>query len=234
MNRTNLTFRLLSAFFLTFIIFFTACDKDDPFDAMSGTFTDERDGHQYKWVKIGEQIWMAENLAYIPYVCAPDSQCGIWVYGYSGEGSYGTNLNVYGCLYDWETAMEVCPDGWHLPSDEEWIELERFLGIAEDDILKDNVPRGEEINASGKLGVGSNLWSVQSINHTNETEFSVVPGGMRMSSGRYRSIGDEAMFWTSSYNNDNNWLIYRAISSQGILRFYFNGKQGVSVRCIKD
>ena len=71
--------RLVCIFFLFLLIF--SCKKD-PFDANSGTFTDKRDGHQYKWVKIGEQIWMAENLAYVPFVCAPDSQCGIWVYGY--------------------------------------------------------------------------------------------------------------------------------------------------------
>jgi hypothetical protein len=61
---------LLAVFAL--ILLFAACEKD-PFEANSGTFTDERDGREYKWVKIGDQIWMAENLAYVPYVCAPDS-----------------------------------------------------------------------------------------------------------------------------------------------------------------
>ncbi|WP_321347139.1 FISUMP domain-containing protein [uncultured Draconibacterium sp.] len=211
-----------------------SCD-DEPFDADSGTFVDSRDNHEYQWVKIGEQIWMAENLAYIPYVCAPDSQCGIWVYGYEGEGSgsYGSNLSIYGCLYDWETAMEVCPEGWHLPSDEEWMELERFLGIDED-LLRENVPRGEDVNAGGKLGVGSSVWSEQSENYTNETGFSVLPGGMRMSDGRYRSLGDVALFWTSSDGRNDNWKMHRIVDSQGVGRFYFYSVVGVSVRCIKN
>ena len=235
MNRTNLTFRLLSAFFLTFIIFFSACDKDDPFDAMSGTFTDERDGHQYKWVKIGEQIWMAENLAYIPFQpCASDEQCGVWVYNYEGEGSYGSMLSTYGCLYDWDTAMEVCPDGWHIPSDEEWMELERFLGMPEDELYIENIGRGVEANVAGKLGAGSSLWNEPNENSTNETDFSLKPGGMRTSDGYFHGIGDRAVFWTSSQHPSvSDWVMYRSIHF-GVVRYYFDGKQGLSIRCTKD
>ncbi|MBW6533657.1 MAG: hypothetical protein K0B11_01480 [Mariniphaga sp.] len=178
---------------LTFLLLFAACEKD-PFEASSGTFTDERDGREYKWVKIGDQIWMAENLAYVPYVCAPDSQCGIWIYGYNGEGSYGTNYHTYGALYDWETAMEVCPEGWHLPSDEEWMELERFLGIPEDELYDENVDRGEGVNAAGKLVAGSQLWDEKINYSTNETGFSAKPGGMRVSDGWFRSINDGSYF----------------------------------------
>ena len=77
----NLKFSKMKTPILTLfalMLLFTACEKD-PFEASSGTFTDERDGRAYKWVKIGDQIWMVENLAYVPYVCAPDSQCGIWI-----------------------------------------------------------------------------------------------------------------------------------------------------------
>src|SRR5690554_6870297 len=116
----------------------------------SGTFTDTRDGNVYNWVKIGNQIWMAENLAYLPEVVhsnaefqtqSSNGQPGYGVYGYDGNdvatAKSQSNYTTYGVLYNWYAAMNgaessmanpsgvqgVCPDGWHLPSDDEWHEL---------------------------------------------------------------------------------------------------------------
>ena len=82
-----------------------------------GQLTDERDEKTYKTVIIGEQEWMAENLAFIP-----DS--GV----FSTYRNDTTKISKYGYLYDWETAKEVCPTGWHLPSNAEWFVLTNFLG----------------------------------------------------------------------------------------------------------
>jgi len=232
-SKSRPLFKLFTYFLLFFCAVLQSC-SEDPFDADSGTYTDKRDGNVYQWIKIGDQIWMAENLAYIPYVCAPDSQCGIWVYDYSGEGSYGSNLSIYGCLYDWETAMEVCPEGWHLPSDEEWMELERFLGIPEDELYTENIFRGVDANSAEKLGAGSSLWNDPNEYSTNETGFSLKPSGMRLSDGRFRSIGDEASFWTSTYDENRHATIQRAINSQGILRYAIYEREGLSARYIKD
>ncbi len=131
------------------------------------TFIDPRDGHKYKWVKIGNQIWMAENLAYMPHVNPPKKQeNGIWVYGYDGQDIAAAkateNYQKYGCLYSWTTAMAIdekyltqawkgdtinhqgiCPSGWHLPTDTEWKELEMALG------MPDSAANDEGFNRAG-------------------------------------------------------------------------------------
>jgi uncharacterized protein (TIGR02145 family) len=90
----------------------TKCNKE----LLEGTFTDDRDGHIYKWIRIGSQIIMAENLAY-------KTNIGCWSYN-----NVQSNVNTYGYLYDWATAKKVAPAGWHLPSKEEWKTLYTYLG----------------------------------------------------------------------------------------------------------
>jgi uncharacterized protein (TIGR02145 family) len=239
MDMDTIISKLKSQFFLffTLALLFAGCDKNDPFDANSGTFTDKRDGHMYKWVKIGEQIWMAENLAYVPYACAPDSQCGIWVYDYYGEGSFYENYTTYGCLYDWETAQTACPEGWHLPSDEEWMELERFLGMEEDE-LKDETDRGVDENIAGKLkSTDSSFWG-ENVK-TNESGFSAIPGGRRdiwHTTGDYhfRSIGNSAVFWTRTEDDYITHAINRNIVDLSIERESRSKNAGFSIRCIRN
>ena len=119
-------------------------------ETTSGTFIDSRDGNEYNWVQIGDQIWMAENLKYLPSVVGSgtgsETTPYYYVYGYNGtnvaDAKATDNYATYGVLYNWTAAMDgeassttnpsgiqgVCPAGWHLPSDAEWTELTDYLG----------------------------------------------------------------------------------------------------------
>ncbi len=91
-------------------------------NCITGTFTDQRDGHVYKTTTIGSQTWMAENLAYLPYT-TPTSK-----FSYGEPCYYVYDYNKYGVLYNYPAALTASPAGWHLPSDAEWTTLLRYLG----------------------------------------------------------------------------------------------------------
>ena len=230
-------------FLIVSLTLFTSCQEDDPFSGDSGTFKDKRDGQVYKWVRIGDQIWMAENLAYIPYVCPVDSQCGIWVNGYEdtkiGRALATANYQAYGCLYDLETAIASCPKGWHLPSDDEWKELELYLGMSPGELDLEDW-RGSDNNVDGKLKeTGTSHWDSPNSNATNESGFTARPGGDRYIFSvpgpvSFHMTGRGGSFWTST--GGVGYAITRTIveSPNGVYRHSRNSNEGKSVRCIKD
>jgi len=142
----------------------------------SGTFTDVRDGKNYRWVRIGEQVWMAENLNYN----AEGSEC---------VKNCEANCNKYGRLYNWWTATKVCPSGWHLPSDAEWDVLMKFANPS----CTDN---RDCANAGTKLKATSG-WNTDSgyIAGTDNYGFSALPGGIGYSGGSFLNVGDEGNWW---------------------------------------
>ena len=140
--------------FITLVIFVSTCiiSCNNKYD----TFKDSRDGHVYKTIKIKKQIWMAENLAY-------KANGGCWAY----ENDQ-SNVAKYGYLYDWETATKVCPDGYHLPTNDEWKELDKNLRIiqAKENESGFNALRGGFRGTSGGfvcIGYEGNWWSATSL-----------------------------------------------------------------------
>lgn len=209
-----------------------------------GSFTDSRDGNIYNWVKIGEQVWMAENLKYLPSVVGPATGSlttpYYYVYDYNGtnviEAKATDNYATYGVLYNWAAAMDgtassstnpsgvqgVCPAGWHLPSDDEWTQLTDFLG-------------GAAI-AGGKLKeAGFAHWSIPNTGATNETGFTALPGGFRYSNGTFSSINGSGYWWCAT-ESGTNYAWERGMASNGSnVDRRNNGKDfGFSVRCIRD
>lgn len=181
-------------------------------------FIDQRDGKTYKIVYIGNQIWMAENLAYKP------SSGNYWAYD-----NNSSNISKYGYLYDYETATNVCPDGWHLPSDNEWKTLEQYLGMSSTDA-----------NESGWRGdIGNKLKSTSGWNRngngTNSSGFNAVAGGYRSPSGAFSFAGYDGYWWSSSPSGSSiAWCRSLDYSGAEVIRFYYDMAHGFSVRCLRD
>jgi uncharacterized protein (TIGR02145 family) len=172
----------------------------------TGTFTDSRDDKIYKTVKIGEQVWMAENLAYKP------TSGNYWAYG-----NKAVNIAVYGYLYDWQTAQNVCPNGWHLPSDTEWTVLIDYLG-------------GKD-GAGGKLKeAGTQHWKSPNTGATNEVGFSALPGGRSGSGEAFYSIGNSGYWWSATHA----WGVDMYYDGNDVYRLSTSESFGFSVRCVRD
>jgi len=167
-------------------------------------FIDSRDGKAYKYVTIGTQTWMAENLRYE----TSNTKC------YNDNPN---NCEIFGKLYDWNTAMTVCPSGWHLPNDTEWITLRDYV----------------ESDAA-KLKANSELWRFNK--GTDEFGFTALPGGFyRADIGGFKYYGECAGFWsaTEGYMYGSAHLRYLNNYSFGLDGLYINNSW-VYVRCVKN
>ena len=207
----------------------------------SGTFIDSRDNHEYKWVKIGNQIWMAENLAYLPSVnhVKPDytNLPHYYVYGYDGtnvnEAKATPNYAVYGVLYDWKAALNAPPAGWHLPSDAEWKQLKIDLGMTQEEVNQSIYPyyRGTDQGTQIKTKSG---WH-NNGNGTNSSGFSGLPGGFYFSTGEFGFIESFGYWWSSTEGSEFcAWNRGMGHNKSSICRNSNLKKNGFSVRCVKN
>jgi len=217
---------------------------------VGSTFTDSRDGIVYKTVTIGEQVWMAENLAYLPSVVGPatgsDTDPYYYVYGFDGgtvaEAKATANYITYGVLYNWPAALTACPSGWHLPIGAEWTQLGEYL-IA-NGYNYDGTTTGNKIAISLASATGwyysTNTGAIGNTNtaydaYRNKSGFTALPGGFRTSNGIFTAIGFSGTWWGSAERGtDDAWgraLSYDIIS---IGMTYSNKGNGKSVRCLRD
>jgi len=202
-----------------------------------GTFTDNRDGNVYSFIKIGNQIWMAENLAYLPRIDQVEDGVfdfeRFWVYNYFGnniqEAKSTETYKKYGVLYNWPAATKVCPEGWHIPTDKDWQEMEIFLG------MDSNIAANRKWRSGNNVGVklkASTGWFSDS--GTNETGFSALPGGCRGYNG-FESMNYCGYFWTGTPSSgDNGWRRTLCFDENSIEKTEDRRYFGCSVRCIKD
>jgi len=211
-----------------------------------GDYTDSRDGKVYKTIKIGNQIWMAENLAYLPEVHPVNGGDnlgkipGYYVYDYSGTNVQAAkateNYKTFGVLYNWAAAQNACPDGWHIPSREEWEELANFIAS--------NTHEYRKISNKSWATIGRHLKSskdwiaVSGYTHGDALDsfgLSLQPGGLRENNGRF-SFQERKGFWWSSSSRGNTTMWGKELSLYD--DYFIENKEwlscGISVRCIKD
>jgi uncharacterized protein (TIGR02145 family) len=185
--------------------------------------TDNRDGKKYNTVKIGHQTWMAENLNY-----KTDNS---WCYKDSVA-----KCDEYGRLYDWNTAMNVCPSGWRLPSNGDWNHLRS---------MTTNVWRNSWGGVVGLENAGTNLKSTTGwvkgdkgnlIPGTDTFGFSALPGGGRVDDRKIYTAGEAGLWWTATeYGSHKAVMIGMFSTNSDIMKFTSRDMgNGVSVRCVQN
>ena len=208
------------------------------------------DGNAYATVSIGTQCWTKENLKVTKYndgtaiplnaTGGSSGTSGSWAATtgaytiYGNESSTDANATNYGFLYNWYAAKgiatalsttykNICPTGWHVPTDAEWTTLETYLNNV--------VPTG---SVGGKMKSTSSLWtSPNTVDNTSG--FTGLPGGYRYNNGSFYDISYSAFFWSASeYDSNYAWLRTLGSLSSNVDRDYDTKSVGASVRCLRD
>jgi len=190
------------------------------------------DGNEYYTVYIGEQLWMAENLKVTHYnngdsISYPSNAD----FGSYDEGQYGvydndpSNADIYGNLYNWAVVDDergVCPEGWHVPSDDEYTILTDYLG-------------GTSVAGGEMKETGLEHWNSPNTGATNESGFTGLPAGYRNHiDGNYVSMGYSGHFWSSSANSLNAWYRVLYYGYSYVSRYNYSKQDGFSIRCLGD
>ncbi len=182
---------------------------------------DNRDGQTYKTVQIGDQLWMAENLNYYS-----EGSC----YYQHDSVSYS---KPYGRLYQYNAALNSCPTHWHLSTDDDWIELESFLGMNWEEAVMVGW-RGDGIGCKLKEE-GSEHWLEQHCETGNESGFTALPGGVGNCTDYYVGLGNFTDFIVATPSSIDNTFIRTLDSGRPIQRAYWPKEDFfASVRCVSN
>jgi uncharacterized protein (TIGR02145 family) len=244
--KTRTILPTITLLFIILTMFFFSCKKENQDE---GPFTDTRDGNIYSTVKLGNQIWMAENLAYLPEV-SPSSIGAVnsndyadpfyYVYGYEGadvsQATSNVNYGKYGVLYNWQAAINACPAGWHLPSDADWKELEMFLGMSQSDTDIRGWNRGT--NQGSKIAGTASLWEngfLKASSDFGTSGFTALPAGFRSNLKYFTGLGGYTTWWCSTeYDNRIAWSRELDFDYTNLIRDYYLKDYGFSIRCVKN
>ena len=199
----------------------------------TGGFVTDIDGNIYHTVIIGPQVWMVENLKTtkyrnginIPNITDDISWYNLETGAYCDHGNIPSNSDLYGRLYNWYVVIDsrnICPTGWHVPSDDEWSLLITYLG-------------GSYV-AGGKLKeIGTTHWRDPNTGADNSSGFTALPGGLRTFDGLFKNINSAGYWWSSTKNpSELVWTQSMNFSSSYVRRYDEIDRSGFSIRCIKD
>lgn len=204
------------------------------------------DGNSYPVVRVGDQCWCRENLRTtrfsngdaIPEVVPDFDWEQATTPALSAYGNDVGNIADYGLLYNWYTVADprnVCPAGWHVPTDQEWQTMEVELGMDPFEAASTGFNRGEAANVGGQLKAVSSLWEAPNEGANNSSGFSAVPGGFRTNGGPYNNAGFNTDLWTATeYDADNALVRELHHSVTWVSKFPRAKAFGCSVRCVRD
>ena len=260
MKKTNL-FRLSLVIPLGLILFLaSAChkkDNDDNNGHVKGNITDI-EGNTYQTITVGSQEWMAENLKVTRYRNGDAIPTGLsqseWDNTTNGAYTiYDNNESMgeaYGLLYNWYAATSnkgLCPEGWHVPSDDEWTQFTDYLIASNSQATEENLgimlKSCRKVNSS--LGGNCNTsihprWSSGGTHDgTDNFGFAALPGGGLLGGGYYDGLGDVAVWWTSSEmtegsSDDVAWFRELAQYYELVYRNWEWKTDGFSIRCVRN
>jgi len=191
------------------------------------------EGNTYKTVQIGDQVWMAENLKSSTLsdetVILDITDALEWselttpaLCWYDNDEF--SNKDTNGALYNYYTVItgKLCPDGWHVPSRDEWQQLR--------DVLGDTLTGGGKLKEEGTLH-----WKTPNTGAVNSTRFTALPAGIRYFEGTFNSSSFFTSFWSSTESDNNKaWYLSLHYSDASAAMSRISKKDGFSVRCIKD
>ncbi|MCF7808219.1 MAG: Ig-like domain-containing protein [Candidatus Marinimicrobia bacterium] len=212
----------------------------------TGTLTDI-DGNIYQTKKIGDQWWLAENLKVthyrngdaIPEVTDNTEWTNLTTGAYCEYDNNPASVDTYGRLYNWYAATDsrnIAPEGWHVPTDDEWKALEMTLGMSQSE-ADDSGWRGTD--QGSQLAGNADLWTDGNLENNaafGSSGFAAFPGGCRLSSyGYFGSMGGGAYFWSSTeYGSNGAWYRVLLYGYADVDRNYYGKQVGFSVRLVRD
>ena len=209
----------------------------------TGTLTDI-DGNIYQTVRIGNQVWMAENLKVthfrngdpISNVTSSADWTGSTTSAYCAYNNDENLVEIYGYLYNAfavNDTQNIAPEGWHVPSDDEWKELEIFIGMAHNQA--DSMGWRGELEGAKLKEKGTSHWNPPNEEASDAFGFTALPGGFRASNGGFNGMGNNTNLWTSTEAaNNRQWNRALNTNLPKISRRSFDKRNGFSVRLIKD
>lgn len=233
------------------LAFATACDKtDDPGgDTPSAGTVKDADGNKYNTVKIGNQVWMVENLKTTKYndgteilnVTSDTQWANLTTGAYCNYDNLESNAEIYGRLYNWYAVNtgKLAPAGWHVPTDDDWTILENYLiangynydGTLDEDKIAKSLCAKTNWALSSEAGTPG-----AAPENNNSTGFTALPGGFRFfTDGSFLSIGKYGLWWSATESSEI--IAYSRVLGYAYedLRISYDGKEdGFSVRCVKD
>ncbi|UCE17077.1 MAG: hypothetical protein JSV84_09210 [Gemmatimonadota bacterium] len=214
-------------------------------DACPSTTVTDIDGNVYQTVIIGDQVWMAENLKVthyrngdaIPNVTKGSEWSDLSTGAFCNYNNDANNVPTYGRLYNWyavDNSRHIAPEDWHVPTDEDWKQLEMYLGMSQsqaDSIGLRGTDEGGKMKESG-----TSHWSSPNTGATNESGFTALPAGFRYYTIEvFGAMGGEAGFWSST-EYSSGYAFRRGLNSidSKVYRRTSYMQNGFSIRCVKD